>query len=87
MVRHMKTVNMHAAKAQLSSLVEEAAAGNEIVIAKAGKARARLVPLAQTARKRKPGMWKGLIEMHDNFDDPLPPDIAAAVGMIDGPSD
>jgi prevent-host-death family protein len=77
----MKTVNMHAAKAQLSSLVEEAAAGNEIIIAKAGKARARLVPLAQTARKRKPGRLKHLFTMHDNFDDPLPPDIAEAFGM------
>jgi prevent-host-death family protein len=82
----MKTVNINAAKTQLSSLVEEAAAGNEIIIAKAGKARARLVPLAPP-RKRKPGMWKGLIKMHDNFDDPLPPDIAAAFGMIDEPSD
>jgi prevent-host-death family protein len=83
----MKTVNINAARSQLSSLVEEAAAGNEIIIAKAGKARARLVPLAHPARKRKPGMWKGLIKMHDNFDDPLPPDIAAAFGMIDEPSD
>ena len=78
----MKTVNMHAAKAHLSSLVEEAAAGNEIIIAKVGKARARLVPLAQPARKRRPGMWKGLIKIHDDFDDPLPPDIAAAFGII-----
>lgn len=77
----MKMVNMHAAKAHLSSLVEEAAAGNEIIIAKAGKARARLVPLAQPARKRKPGRLKHLFKMHDNFDDPLPPDIAEAFGM------
>jgi len=77
----MKMVNMHAAKTHLSILVEEVAAGNEIIIAKAGKAKARLVPLAQPARKRKPGMWKGLIKMHDNFDDPLPPDIAEAFGM------
>jgi len=77
----MKTVNINAAKSQLSSLVEEAAASNEIIIAKAGKARARLVPLAQPARRRKPGMWKGLIKVHENFNDPLPPDIAAAFGM------
>ena len=77
----MKTVNINAARSQLSSLVEEAAAGNEIIIAKAGKARARLVPIAQTARKRKPGRLKNLFKMHDNFDDPLPPDIAAAFGM------
>jgi prevent-host-death family protein len=83
----MKTVSMQAARAQLSSLVEEAAAGNEIIISKAGKARARLVPLAKQARKRKPGMWKGLIKIHDNFDDPLPPDIAAAFGIVDEPAD
>jgi len=77
----MKTLNINAARSQLSSLVEEAAAGNEIIIAKAGKARARLVPLAQTAPKRKPGRLKNLFKMHDNFDDPLPPDIAAAFGM------
>jgi prevent-host-death family protein len=77
----MKTVNMHAAKTHLSSLVEEAAAGNEIIIAKAGKARARLVPLAPPAHKRKPGRLKHLFKMHKNFDDPLPPDIAEAFGM------
>jgi prevent-host-death family protein len=77
----MKTVNMNAAKVHLSSLVEEAAAGNEIIIAKAGRARARLVPLAPPSRKRKPGRLKHLFTMHDNFDDPLPPDIAAAFGM------
>ena len=87
LVRLMKTVNINAAKSQLSSLVEEAAAGNEIVIAKAGKARARLVPLAKPARRRKPGRLKHLFKMHDNFDDPLPPDIAAAFGMIDEPAD
>ena len=77
----MKTVNMHAAKTHLSSLVEEAAAGNEIIIAKAGKARARLVPLAPPAPKRKPGRLKHLFKMHKNFDDPLPSDIAEAFGM------
>ena len=77
----MKTVNINAARTQLSSPVEEAAAGNEIIIAKAGKARARLVPLARPAGKRKPGRLKHLFKMHDNFDDPLPPDIAEAFGM------
>ena len=83
----MKTVNIHAAKTNLSSLVEEAAAGEEIIIAKAGTPRARLVPLAKPAARRKPGMWKGLIKVYDTFDDPLPPDIAAAFGMIDESSD
>ena len=82
----MKTVNIHAAKTNLSALVEEAASGQEIIIAKAGKPMARLVPLDKPKFDRKPGMWKGLIEIHDNFDDPLPPEIAAAFGMTDDES-
>ncbi len=76
----MRTVNIHAAKTHLSTLVEEAAAGEEIVIAKAGKPVARLVPLERKKFDRKPGRLKGLIKMRKNFDDPLPPDIAAAFG-------
>lgn len=77
----MKAVNIHAAKTHLPTPVEEAAAGEEIIIAKAGKARARLVPLEKPAVRRKPGRLKGLFKMHDNFDDPLPTDIAEAFGM------
>jgi prevent-host-death family protein len=76
----MKTVNIHAAKTQLSALVEEAASGKEIIIAKAGKPMARLMPLEQKRFDRKPGRLKGLIKMRDNFDDPLPPDLARAFG-------
>ena len=77
----MKTVNIHAAKTQLSALVEEAASGKEIIIAKAGKPMARLVPLERKKFDRKPGRLKGLIQMRDNFDDPLPPETAAAFGI------
>jgi prevent-host-death family protein len=77
----MKTVNIHAAKTHLSSLVEEAAKGEEIIIAKAGKPAARLIALEKTAFDRKPGRLKHLIEIHGNFDDPLPPEIAGAFGM------
>jgi prevent-host-death family protein len=83
----MKTVNIHAAKTHLSALVEQAAAGEEIVIAKAGKPIARLAPLEKPATRRKPGMWKGLIEVQANFDDPLPPEIAEAFGIADANSD
>jgi prevent-host-death family protein len=76
----MKMVNIHAAKTQLSALVEEAASGKEIIIAKAGKPMARLMPLEQKKFDRKPGRLKGLIKMRDNFDDPLPPDVARAFG-------
>lgn len=66
-----KVLNLYEAKTQLSALVEEAAAGAEIVIAKAGVPRARLVPFRQAARRR-PGGWKGRIEIAADFDDPLP---------------
>ena len=83
----MKTVNIHAAKTNLSALVEEAAAGKEIIIAKAGKPRARLVPLEQVKFDRKPGRLKHLGKALASFDDPLPADVAAAFGMIDEPVD
>jgi prevent-host-death family protein len=74
----LTTVNIHAAKTHFSSLVEEAAKGEEIIIAKAGKPAARLIAPKKTAFYRKPGRLKHLIEIHRNFDDPLPPEIAGA---------
>ncbi|AOO83513.1 type II toxin-antitoxin system Phd/YefM family antitoxin [Bosea vaviloviae] len=68
----MKTVNIHAAKTHLSRLVEEAAAGDEIILAKHGKPIARLVPLAAEPKKRELGRLAGKIKVPDNFDDPLP---------------
>ena len=79
----MKTVSIHAAKTHLSSLVEEAASGEEIIIAKAGKPVARLTALEKPKFERKPGTMADLIEIYDNFDDPLPPEIAEAFGIVD----
>jgi prevent-host-death family protein len=70
-------VNLYEAKTQLSNLVERAAAGEEIIIAKAGKPKARLVPLATPKLPRRPGGAEGKIWMADDFDDPLPDDIMA----------
>ena len=67
-----KVVNLYDAKTQLSALVDEAAAGKEIIIAKAGRPRAKLVPLRESVRRR-PGRAKGRIWMADDFDAPLPP--------------
>jgi prevent-host-death family protein len=75
-----KTVNMHEAKTQLSRLVKEAAAGEEIVIAKAGDPVARLVAYEKPRGRRKPGGWDGRVWMAPDFDE-LPPDIAEAFGM------
>ena len=77
----MKTINIHAAKTHLSALVEEALAGEEIIIAKAGKPVVRLAPLHKEKYDRKPGRLKHLIKIKANFDDPLPPEIAEAFGM------
>ena len=77
-----KVVNLYDAKTQLSRLVEEAAAGAEIVIAKAGKPRARLVAMGAASRPRKPGRGKGAIRIKRGFDDPLPDDVLAAFGAV-----
>jgi prevent-host-death family protein len=74
----MATVNLYEAKTHLSRLVERAAGGEEIVIAKAGRPLARLVPLAQRTGPRPLGMFAGQIVIGDDFDAPLPEDIAAA---------
>ncbi len=79
----MKTVNIDAAETQLSSLIEEAAAGEEIIIAKAGKPRARLVPIEEKQNDIAStfGMWKGKVWMSDDFDAPLPPEMLKEWGV------
>ena len=77
----MKTVNIHQAKTHLSRLVEEAAEGAEIVIAKAGRPRARLVPYREGTKPRVLGSMKGKLRIPDNFDDPLPDELLRAFGM------
>ena len=64
----MRTVNIHAAKTHLSRLVEEAAAGEEIIIAKSGKPVARLCPLMEPKKRRVLGRLRGQIEVPDDFD-------------------
>jgi len=70
-----KVINIYEAKSQLSALVEQAASGEEIVIAKAGVPRARLVALKSRVRRR-PGGSKGRIWIAPDFDAPLPQDVA-----------
>jgi prevent-host-death family protein len=77
----MKTVNIHAAKTHFSTLIAEVEGGEEIIIAKAGKPVARLAPLEKNSFAKSFGMLKGRIHMKDNFDDPLPPEIAKAFGI------
>ena len=73
----MPTVNVHAAKSQLSRLLDAAAAGEEVIIAKAGRPVARLVPLEPKRERRKLGILAGKLHVPDDFDDPLPDDIIA----------
>ena len=73
-----RMVNLYEAKTHLSELVERAAAGEEVIIAKAGKPRARLLPLDPLREPRTPGGWTGRVWIADDFDDPLPPDVLTA---------
>ncbi|MFI5178521.1 MAG: type II toxin-antitoxin system Phd/YefM family antitoxin [Vicinamibacterales bacterium] len=77
----MKAVNIHAAKTHLSRLVDEAAAGADIVIAKAGRPMVRLVPVARGQRRAGFGALKGKIRMRASFDAPLPAALARALGL------
>ena len=74
----MTKVNIHQAKTQFSRLVDLAAGGEEIIIAKAGKAVARLVPYQSKGVVRRPGTMRGKIKIKRNFDDPLPKELLAS---------
>lgn len=71
-------LNLYEAKTSLSKLVDRAAAGEEIIIAKAGRPLAKLVPLTQVRKPRQPGGWQGKIQIADDFDAPLPNEILDA---------
>lgn len=74
----MSSINLYDAKTHLSALVDRAAAGEEIIIAKAGTPLARLMPLAQPRTARRPGGWESGVWIADDFDAPLPPEILTA---------
>jgi len=74
----MSQVNVHEAKTHLSKLLTRVAAGEEIVISKAGKPVARLVPWKQSVKQRTPGLDRGLMTVPDDFDSPLPKEILDA---------
>ena len=72
----MTTVNIHEAKTHFSKLVDRVLQGEEVVIAKAGRPVARLVPLPPRVPRRTPGSARRLIEIGPDFDEPLPDDIS-----------
>jgi prevent-host-death family protein len=71
----MTIVNIYDAKTRLSKLVDEAAAGNDVVIARGGKPVARLTRLSSPKRKLKFGVLKDKIKVPADFDAPLPSDV------------
>lgn len=71
----MRNVNIHEAKTHFSKLVDTAMHGEEIIIAKAGKPAARLVPLRETGRQIRFGLMQGEVEIAKDFDAPLPEDV------------
>jgi prevent-host-death family protein len=75
-----QAVNIHSAKTHLSRLLERVRLGEEVILAKAGKPIARLVPLAETAMQRLPGSAQGVIAIGEDFDEPLPVRVARKAG-------
>ncbi len=61
-------MNIHEAKTHLSRLVERVEAGEEILIARAGRPVARLVPLRSRMAPRQPGVWRGRVRVSPDFD-------------------
>ena len=61
----------------LSKLVDRAADGEDIVITKEGGLKIRLVPIPPPAR-RQSGLWRGQLDVPENFDDPLPENLLKA---------
>jgi prevent-host-death family protein len=71
-IGHLDAVNVHEAKTHLSRLLERVERGEEIVIARAGKPVAKLVPIETVVRRRPMGLYKDQIRMSEDFDEPLP---------------
>jgi prevent-host-death family protein len=70
-------VNIHEAKTHLSRIVDEVAAGAEVIIAKAGKPMARLSPIATPVKPKKLGLLKGKIKIPADFDAPMDEEVLA----------
>jgi prevent-host-death family protein len=71
----MKQVNLYEAKTQLSKLVEAAIAGEEVIIARAGKPVARLSAIEKPAQKRRLGILDGQLVIPEDFNAPLPDEV------------
>jgi prevent-host-death family protein len=74
----MKQVTIHAAKTHLSRLIDEACAGEEVIIARGSEPVVRLVPVQSPAPARVFGSMRGRAQVDDAFFEPLPADELAA---------
>ena len=68
----MRSISIYEAKTNLSQIAEEVSAGEEIIVAKAGKPKMKLVPIKNENEKIRLGALKGKINIYEDFDDPLP---------------
>jgi prevent-host-death family protein len=76
----MATFDIHQAKTHFSRLVERAAAGEEVIIAKAGRPLAKLISVSGISsgkQARKIGLWAGQMKVPENYNDPLPDKVLA----------
>jgi len=75
--KSMRVINVYEAKTHLSQLLAAVATGEEIVIARAGKPLAKLVPYQEVVEPRTSGYWRGRVRIAPDFDD-LPEALATA---------
>lgn len=73
----MELVNVYEAKTHLSRLLDRVEGGEEIVIGRAGRPVARLVPYRRSAGTRHPGAWRGRVRIAEDFD-ALPEELMAS---------
>jgi len=78
MLLDMQPVNVREAKAHFSKLLERVALGEEVVISRAGRPVAKLVPIAPDMPRRSPGSARGDVWVGEDFDAPLPNDTRAS---------
>ena len=76
----METVNIYDAKTRLSQLVDQAAAGEDVVVSRNGKPLVRITRLEAPKRRVKFGVLKGKLNIPADFDAPLPPEVARGFG-------
>ena len=72
-----RPINIYEAKTQLSKLVDEAAAGKDVIISRAGKPVARLTRLEEPKRGVRFGLLKGAVKIARDFDAALPDEVLA----------